>query len=52
MKLPSSDNLNEVLVVRLNIATKKKLEELANRNKFGNNSSEVIRTLIESASKR
>ena len=48
MKLPSSD-LTEVLVVRVNNATKKKLQELAKKNKYGKNSSDVVRTLIESA---
>ena len=49
MKLPSSDSLNEVLVIRVNTATKKKLQELAKKNKYGKNSSDVVRTLIESA---
>jgi len=51
MKLPSSD-LNEVLVVRVNKATKQKLEQLAKKNKYGKNSSDVVRTLIESAYSR
>ena len=51
MKLPSSD-LNEVLVVRVNKATKQKLEQLAKKNKYGKNSCDVVRTLIDSAYSR
>lgn len=50
MKLPNKDAMNEVLVVRIDEATKKRLQELAKKNnKWGNNSSDVVRTLIDSA---
>ena len=47
MKLPNDKT--EVLVVILNMKTKNMLQELAKKNKYGSNSSEVVRNLIESA---
>jgi predicted DNA-binding protein len=47
MKLPKTNDKSEVLVVRLDKATKKRLQEIANKN--GKNSSDVVRTLIDSA---
>lgn len=50
MKLPNKNALNEVLVVRMDEATKKRLQELAKKNnKYGKTSSDVVRTLINSA---
>ena len=49
MRLPKSSDKSEVLVVRLDKATKKRLQELAKKNKYGTNNSEVIRTLIDKA---
>ena len=48
MKLPSSE-LTETFVMRISKAHKEKLEELAKKNKYGKNSSDVVRTLIDSA---
>jgi predicted DNA-binding protein len=48
MKLPNQDK-SEVFVMRMSKKNKQQLEELAKRSKFGNNSSEVVRYLIESA---
>jgi predicted DNA-binding protein len=48
MKLPNPDK-TEVFVMRLSKKNKQQLEELSKRSKFGNNSSEVIRYLIETA---
>lgn len=48
MKLPTSDK-NEIFTMRISKKNKLQLEELAKKRKFGNNSSEVIRYLIESA---
>ena len=48
MKLPSSE-LTEMFVMRISKEHKKKLEQLAKKNKYGNNSSDVVRTLIEKA---
>jgi predicted transcriptional regulator len=52
MKLPKKNDKSEVLVVRIDKATKKRLQELAKKNKYGNNSSEVVRSLIETAYRR
>jgi len=48
MKLPSSE-LTEVFVMRISKEHKQKLEQLAKKNKYGKNSSDVVRSLIESA---
>lgn len=48
MKLPKSEK-TEVFVMRMTKEMKNKLNELAKANKYNNNSSEVIRSLIESA---
>jgi len=52
MKLPKKNDKSEILVVRMDKATKKKLLELSKKSKYGKNSSEVIRTLIETAYRR
>lgn len=49
MNLPKANDKSEVIVVRLDKATKKRLQELAKKNKYGKNSSDVVRTLINSA---
>lgn len=49
MKLPNKDAMNEVLVVRMDEATKKRLQELAKKNKYGKTASDVVRTLIDKA---
>jgi len=49
-KLPSTDR-TEVFTLRISPTLKAKLENLAKGGKFGNNSSEVIRYLIEYHSK-
>ena len=51
MKTPNPEK-SEVFVMRLSKEMKKKLEELAKASKFNNNSSEVVRSLIESAHAR
>ena len=48
MKIPNTEK-TEVFVMRISKDMKKKLEELAKSTKFNNNSSEVVRSLIESA---
>lgn len=48
MKLPNPEK-NEVFIMRLSKTQKQKLLELSNKGNLGNNSSEVIRTLIENA---
>jgi hypothetical protein len=49
MKLPSSE-LTEVFVMRISKKHKQQLEQLATKNnKYGKNSSDVVRTLIEFA---
>ena len=49
MKLPSSE-LTEVFVMRISKEHKQKLEQLAKKNnKYGKNSSDVVRTLIDKA---
>lgn len=49
MKLPSSE-LTEVFVMRISKEHKQKLEQLAKKNnKYGNNNSDVVRGLIDSA---
>ena len=52
MRLPKSNDKSEVLVVRLDKATKKRLQELAKKNKYGKTSSDVVRTLIDKAHSR
>ena len=47
MKTPNPDK-SEVLVIRLSKKTKNALKELAKKPKYKNNSSAVIRDLIES----
>jgi len=49
-RLPYTDQ-TETEIFRLSPKTKKKLEELAKRGKYGNNKSEVLRELIEKASR-
>jgi predicted DNA-binding protein len=49
-KLPTTDR-TETFVFRLSPKTKKKLEELAKKNRNGNNCSAVLRELIEKASR-
>ena len=48
MKLPISEK-TEIFTMRISKKNKLKLEDLSKNRKFGNNSSEVIRYLIESA---
>jgi len=48
MKTPNPEK-SEVFVMRISKEMKKKLEELSKSPKFKNNSSEVVRSLIESA---
>ena len=48
MKLPNPEK-NEVFIMRISEDMKKKLEELAKAPKYNNNSSAVVRSLIESA---
>lgn len=48
MRLPNPEK-NEVFIMRISAEMKKKLEELAKTPKYNNNSSEVVRSLIESA---
>jgi predicted DNA-binding protein len=52
MKLPSSGPkaLSEVFVMRISKEHKQKLEQLAKKNnKYGKNSSDVVRALIDKA---
>ncbi len=48
MKLPTSEK-TEIFTMRISKKNKLQLEDLAKKRKIGNNSSEVIRNLIESA---
>jgi hypothetical protein len=48
MKQPNPEK-SEVFVMRISKETKAKLEQLAKAPKYNNNSSEVVRSLIESA---
>jgi hypothetical protein len=48
VKTPNPEK-SEVFVMRISKEMKVKLEELAKAPKFNNNSSEVVRSLIESA---
>lgn len=48
MKTPNPEK-SEVFVMRISKEMKTKLEELAKAPKYNNNSSEVVRSLIESA---
>ena len=50
-KLPSTEQ-TETFVFRLSPKTKKQLEELAKKNRYGNSCSAVLRNLIELAFKR
>ena len=45
----STKTKTEIFNMRIDIDTKKKLEELAKKGEFKNNSSAVIRSLIHSA---
>jgi Arc/MetJ-type ribon-helix-helix transcriptional regulator len=49
-RLPSTEN-KEVFSMRISPKLKEKLNELAKKNRYGNNASEVIRYLIEYHSK-
>lgn len=48
MKLPNPDK-SEVFIMRISKKQKQLLEQLAKSGKYGNNNSEVIRNLIDSA---
>ncbi|WP_161624668.1 MULTISPECIES: hypothetical protein [Winogradskyella] len=48
MKLPKPEK-DETFIMRLSKKQKEKLLELAKKGKYGNNASEVLRNLLESA---
>ena len=48
MRLPNPDK-TEVFVMRISLKHKQQLQELAKKSKFKNNTSEVVRDLIEAA---
>lgn len=51
MKLPNPEK-NQVFVMRISTKHKQLLEQLAKSGKYGNNSSEVIRSLILNAHRK
>ena len=50
MNLPHSEK-TEVFVMRISKKNKQQLEQLSKKGKYGNNSSEVVRNLIETTFK-
>ncbi len=51
MKLPNPDK-SEIFIMRISKTDKQKLHELSLKQQFGNNKSEVVRQLIQSAYKK